>query len=73
VGALTTHEVYMKTCINLIMTYNCPSTLMCALNCATDGTIDPATTKLIPFNNFGTYYLRIRICRHKVDQNQLSK
>lgn len=73
VGALTNHEIYMKVCIDMIMQYDCPSTLMCGINCASDTTIDTATTKLIPFNNYGDDYLRIRICRLKVHELQLER
>jgi hypothetical protein len=73
VGALTSHEIYMKTCIDLIIRFDCPSSLMCAMNCASDTTIDAATTKIIPFNNYGAYYLRIRICNNKVHSQALSR
>lgn len=63
----------MKTCIDLIINYDCPSSMMCAINCASDTQIDLSTTKIIPFNNYGAYYLRIRICENKVQSQQLSR
>ncbi len=60
----------MKLCVNHIIKNNCPSTLMCAMNCASDGSINPETSKIIPFNNYGIYYLRIRICLKKIHANK---
>lgn len=70
VDELSNNEIYMKLCVNHIINNNCPSTLMCSMNCASDGSIDPTTSKIIPFNNFGVYYLRIRICLRKVHTNK---
>ena len=71
VDALSTHHIYMKNCVQHIIKNDCPSTLMCAANCASDGSIDPATSKIIPFNNYGVYSLRIRICLKKIHQVRL--
>jgi hypothetical protein len=73
VDELSDHQIYMKLCVNHIINNNCPSSLMCAMNCASDGSIDPATSKIIPFNNYGIYYLRIRICLRKIHQNKLAR
>jgi hypothetical protein len=73
VGALTKHEIYMKTCVDFIIQYDCPSSLICALNCASDTVIDPKNTKVIPFNNYGNYYLRVRICRNDIHQKNLDR
>jgi len=73
VDELSTHEIYMKLCVNHIINNDCPSSLMCSINCASEGTINPLTSKIIPFNNYGIYYLRIRICRKKVHENKLER
>jgi len=56
----------MKTCVDFIMTNNCPDTLICGINCATDDSINKNDMKIVPFNNHGIYYLRIRTCLFKV-------
>lgn len=73
VGPLTKHQIYMKTCVDFIMTYNCPNSLICAINCASNTTIDQATTKIIPFNNYGQKHLRIRTCLSKVHDQRLQR
>jgi len=73
VGPLTQHEIYMKTCVDFIMTYNCPDPLICGINCASNDNIDKSTTKIIPFNNYGQYYLRIRTCLLKIREQRLSR
>lgn len=55
------------------MAYNCSDSLMCGINCASNASIDLATTKIIPFNNYGTSYLRIRTCLFKIQKQQLSR
>lgn len=55
------------------MTYNCSNSLICAINCASNASIDLSTTKIIPFNNYGTNYLRVRTCLYKVQSQQLSR
>jgi hypothetical protein len=55
------------------MTYNCSDSLICGINCASDASIDNSKTKIIPFNNYGSNYLRIRTCLYKVQQQQLSR
>ena len=42
--------------------YDCPNTDMCSINCATDGLIDRSSTSFLPINNYGVFYLRIKIC-----------
>lgn len=73
VGPLTLHQIYMKTCVDFIMDNNCPDPLICATNCASDEKIDVDSMKIIPFNNYGIYYLRIRTCLHKVHPERLSR
>jgi hypothetical protein len=73
VGPLTAHEIYMKACVTFIMTYDCPNSMICSINCASDAEVDLASTKIIPFNNYGTSYLRVRTCLGKVQQQQLSR
>jgi hypothetical protein len=73
VGPLTLHKIYMKTCIDFIMDNNCPDPLICGTNCAADENIDLNTMKIIPFNNYGKYYLRIRTCLHKVHPQRLQR
>lgn len=62
VGASVTPSNYMKQCVDLIRQFDCPSTLMCAINCATEGSVDKANALVMPFNNYGRYYLRVRFC-----------
>jgi hypothetical protein len=56
----------MKKCVDHIIQYDCPSTLMCATNCASEESINPDNVKIIPFNNYDVYHLRIRICTRKL-------
>lgn len=63
----------MKTCVNSIIRNDCSSVLPCAINCASDGIINAKLSKIIPFNNFGQYYLRIRICQNKVHLEKLKR
>lgn len=72
VGALTKHEVYMKVCVDTIMKYDCIDTTMCSINCATEGLV-ASDAKIIPFNNYGEYYLRLKFCRNKIDNIRLSR
>lgn len=55
------------------MEYNCTNSLICSINCASDGNIDTNTAKIIPFNNYGDYYLRIKVCLNKVHSERYSK
>ena len=55
-------EIYAKKCVDHIIKYDCPSTLMCSTNCASAGSVNRDTAKIIPFNNYGPYYLRLRFC-----------
>eukprot|EP00598_Pedospumella_elongata_P005980 CAMPEP_0184970032 /NCGR_PEP_ID=MMETSP1098-20130426/2607_1 /TAXON_ID=89044 /ORGANISM="Spumella elongata, Strain CCAP 955/1" /LENGTH=255 /DNA_ID=CAMNT_0027491891 /DNA_START=114 /DNA_END=881 /DNA_ORIENTATION=+ len=73
VGPLTNHEIYMRTCVDFIIENNCPDPLICSINCASDGSIDKATTKVIPFNNYGESYLRVRTCLYKVHEQRLER
>lgn len=63
----------MKSCIKSIIKNDCPSPIQCAINCASDGLIDTTSVKIIPFNNYGKYYLRIKICLKKVHQMKLKR
>jgi hypothetical protein len=63
----------MKTCVDFIIENNCPNSLMCGINCASDTVIDTSVMKIIPFNNYGTNYLRIRTCLYKVHQQRLER
>lgn len=63
----------MKTCVDFIMENNCPDPLICSINCASDGSIDPDAAKIIPFNNYGVSYLRIRTCLYKVHEQRLAR
>jgi hypothetical protein len=73
VGPFTKHELYHKTCVDVIRQYDCPVTSICALNCASDGNIDPLTTRMLPINNYGQYYLRIRLCMSTVAPQKLER
>lgn len=55
------------------MKYDCPNTLMCAINCASEERIDRDNAKVIPFNNYGKYSLRIRVCDFKIHPQQLER
>lgn len=68
VGALTKHEIYTKTCVDLIIKYDCPDVLICAVNCASDEQIQRNQAKIIPFNNYGKFYLRLSICNRKINE-----
>ena len=70
---LSAHNIYMANCISLLIQDNCPSPLMCAINCAANGIINTNSSKIIPFNNYGNYYLRIRICQNKVHPQKYSR
>lgn len=67
------YMVYMKQCINLIMQYDCPDTTICAINCASSGNIDKSISKILPFNNYGPHYLRLRLCNHTVHPQKLTR
>eukprot|EP01039_Chlorochromonas_danica_P002355 gene2356-2584_t len=73
VGSLTDHQLYIKVCIDFIIEYNCPDPLICGINCASDGNIDTTTTKVLPFNNYGDYYLRVKPCLYSVHQVRYDK
>lgn len=64
---------YMQLCVKHIIQYNCPDVTMCSINCASDGVIDRDSTKIIPFNNYGKYYLRVRSCNKRYHANKLEK
>jgi hypothetical protein len=70
---LSAHEIYSKICVDHIMKYDCPSTLMCSLNCATETFINTSISKVIPFNNYGRYHLRVRICDRVVHPEYLER
>jgi hypothetical protein len=65
----------MKTCVDFIMENDCPAPapLICGINCASDTNIDTSIMKIIPFNNYGTSYLRIRTCLYKVHEQRLER
>ena len=63
----------MKTCVDFIMENNCPDPLICGMNCASDTNIDTNVMKIIPFNNYGTSYLRIRTCLYKIHEQRLER
>lgn len=73
VGALTKHEIYMKVCVQTIMKYDCPDTTICAINCASDTYVDQNSSKIIPFNNYGEYYLRLKFCLQKVSTDKFNR
>ena len=58
----TTGNYYTKKCIDDIILNQCPDPLVCSVNCASDGQININSMKIIPVNNYGQYYLRIRSC-----------
>lgn len=70
---LSAHDIYSKICVDHIMKYDCPNSLMCSINCASEGSIDTDNALVIPFNNYGEYDLRIRICDNKVHPEKLEK
>ena len=63
----------MKTCVDFIIENNCPDPLICSINCASDQSIDTSIMKIIPFNNYGEDYLRIRTCLFKVHEQRLER
>lgn len=63
----------MATCVAFIMEHDCPDPLICSINCASDEQIDSSTTKIIPFNNYGQYYLRTRVCLTKIQEQRLQR
>lgn len=65
--------VYTRQCVSFLMENNCPDPLMCAVNCASEGNIDRNTTRIVPFNNYGKYYLRLRLCNHVVHPQKLQR
>lgn len=46
---------------------------MCSINCASEAAINADNSKIIPFNNYGEYNLRIRICDYKVHPEKLER
>lgn len=70
---LSTHDIYARICVNHIMKYDCPNTLMCSVNCASELRINTSTDKVIPFNNYGSYSLRIRICDRTLHPQKLER
>lgn len=73
VDPLSLGQSYMKLCVQHMMNNDCPDTSMCFINCASDGAITRANVKIIPFNNYGKYHLRIRICDRSTHMNKLDK
>lgn len=66
-------EIYEKKCVDHIVKYNCDDTLICGLNCATETTINRTISKIIPFNNYGDTYLRLRFCDKTIHKTRLQK
>ena len=62
----TTGNYFTKKCVDDILINECPEPLTCSVNCASDGPIDVRASKILPINNYGRYYLRIRSC---IDSN----
>ena len=73
VGALSLHELYMKKCVDHIIKYDCPDTMMCGINCAKETNVERNASKIIPFNNYGQYYLRIRVCKRLYHPQRLER
>eukprot|EP00601_Ochromonadales_sp_CCMP2298_P009865 CAMPEP_0173256226 /NCGR_PEP_ID=MMETSP1142-20121109/23027_1 /TAXON_ID=483371 /ORGANISM="non described non described, Strain CCMP2298" /LENGTH=271 /DNA_ID=CAMNT_0014190081 /DNA_START=123 /DNA_END=936 /DNA_ORIENTATION=+ len=73
VGPLSANLIYMKTCVDFIIENNCPDPLICATNCASDRSINTDIMKIIPFNNYGQRYLRIRTCLFKYHTQRLER
>jgi hypothetical protein len=73
VGPLSAHEVYMKTCVDFIRSNDCPNSLICGVNCASDTNINVTATKVVPVNNFGQKYLRVRTCSQKLHQQIMDR
>lgn len=73
VGALSLSEIYMKKCVDHIRAYDCDDVMMCAVNCASDANVDRNTSKIMPFNNYGSYYLRIRVCAATYNEQRLER
>jgi hypothetical protein len=67
---LSVKELYIKLCIADIIYNDCPNVLMCAMNCASDGIVNPNDVKILPINNYGETHLRVRICRRKMHQKK---
>eukprot|EP01041_Mallomonas_annulata_P008289 gene8289-17050_t len=65
--------LYLRQCVNFIMKYDCPDTLVCSINCASETNIDRTISKIVPFNNYGPYYLRLRLCNHTVHPEKLKR
>jgi hypothetical protein len=68
VSELGNDEVYMRKCVNHIMKYDCEDTMTCAVNCATSLNVNRTISKIIPFNNYGPYYLRVRVCKETINE-----
>lgn len=63
----------MKTCVDFIIENNCPDSLICAINCASDTKIDTNQMMILPFNNYGKFSLRVRTCLRKVHPQKLER
>jgi hypothetical protein len=61
----------MKKCVDHIIKFDCEDTTMCSVNCATEGKVDLENVKIMPFNNYGKYFLRIRICDRVVHEQRI--
>jgi hypothetical protein len=70
---LGNNEIYEKKCVNHLVKYNCDDTLICGLNCASERNINLTTSKIIPFNNYGSKSLRLRFCDRIVHSTRYEK
>jgi hypothetical protein len=70
---LGNNEVFLKKCADHVVMYDCSSTLMCSVNCASEGAINASTAQIIPINNYGDQHLRLRFCEQKLHVNQFKK
>ena len=70
---LGNNEIYLKKCVDHVVKFDCESTLMCSVNCASEGTINASTAQIMPINNYGDQHLRLRFCDQKLHVNQLEK
>jgi hypothetical protein len=70
---LGNNEVFLKKCVDHVVKYDCPSTLMCAVNCASEGSVNASSSQVMPINNYGDTHLRLRICEQKLHENKLKK
>ena len=73
VAELGNDEIYMKKCVDHIIKYDCEDTMTCAVNCATEENVNRTVSKIIPFNNYGQYYLRVRVCKKTINEHRAER